>query len=213
MFEMIAYIKSMLMLILAYLVSVTLAGFFKAWVTKKAGDYTAEHAGFLTLDPVVHIDPIGMLALLFVGIGWGRDIPINVFNVERPCRTAKIFSIFYTTTIVHTLIATSALLGIAGVNVLSLTTGHTAVLSVLATVLHIFFNLNLFLAMWRFIQNSVDLVLMDIIARRPEYALYIRLASIIVILLIFSMFGSQIRFFFAQVAHLLALGLLKIFRK
>jgi hypothetical protein len=44
---------------IVYLVSITLANFFQAWLARLMGDDTAEQFGFLTLNPLVHIDPIG----------------------------------------------------------------------------------------------------------------------------------------------------------
>lgn len=41
------------------------------------GDTTAKRYGRLTLDPLPHIDPIGTLALFFVGFGWAKPVPVN----------------------------------------------------------------------------------------------------------------------------------------
>lgn len=43
------------------------------------GDNTAKNDGRLTLNPKVHIDPVGGLMLLIVGFGWARPTPINPF--------------------------------------------------------------------------------------------------------------------------------------
>ena len=48
---LIVQINTYLTLILAYGFSVTIAGAVKAWIAKKAGDHTAEYAGFLTIQP------------------------------------------------------------------------------------------------------------------------------------------------------------------
>lgn len=45
-----------------------------AWLL---GDRTAENAGRLTLDPFAHIDPMGFLAMLVLGFGWARPVPVN----------------------------------------------------------------------------------------------------------------------------------------
>src|SRR5579872_4497027 len=70
-------------LVVAYVICTVLAGYFQAWVAKKAGDTTAEEAGFLTFNPMAHIDPIGALCLLFLHIGWGRFMPINAFMLRN----------------------------------------------------------------------------------------------------------------------------------
>ncbi len=41
------------------------------------GDDTARRYGRLTLNPVPHIDPMGAIALLLVGFGWAKPVPVN----------------------------------------------------------------------------------------------------------------------------------------
>ena len=55
-----------------------------AWVASKLGDDTARYQGRLTLNPLVHLDPIGTLLLLFAGIGWAKPVPINPRNFKNP---------------------------------------------------------------------------------------------------------------------------------
>lgn len=47
------------------------------------GDNTAKYSGRLSLSPVSHIDPVGLLALLFVGFGWARPVPVNFLNLRN----------------------------------------------------------------------------------------------------------------------------------
>lgn len=55
-----------------------------ALVAKQLGDDTAEKLGRLTLNPASHLDPLGTLALLFAGVGWGRPVPVNPNNFQNP---------------------------------------------------------------------------------------------------------------------------------
>lgn len=41
------------------------------------GDDTALKAGRVTLNPAVHLDPLGMLMVVLVGFGYARPVPIN----------------------------------------------------------------------------------------------------------------------------------------
>ena len=41
------------------------------------GDRTAKELGRLSLNPISHVDPLGALALLLIGFGWARPVPIN----------------------------------------------------------------------------------------------------------------------------------------
>ncbi|MBR1592719.1 MAG: site-2 protease family protein [Ruminococcus sp.] len=45
---------------------------------KSQGDDTAEQAGRITLNPFMHLDPIGSLAILLCGFGWSKPMPFNV---------------------------------------------------------------------------------------------------------------------------------------
>ena len=48
-----------------------------ALMATKLGDTTPRAQGRLTLNPVAHIDPVGIILLLFAHIGWGRPVEIN----------------------------------------------------------------------------------------------------------------------------------------
>ena len=62
----------------------------------KLGDHTARYAGRLTLNPLVHIDPVGsVLVPLFLAIsgspimfGWAKPVPYNPYNL-RPGRFSE----------------------------------------------------------------------------------------------------------------------------
>ena len=47
------------------------------WISYKLGDPTAKQAGRLTLNPLKHLDPLGVLCMLFFHVGWARPVPIN----------------------------------------------------------------------------------------------------------------------------------------
>ena len=51
-----------------------------AWMATKLGDTTPRAQGRLTLNPLAHIDPVGIIMLLFVHIGWGKPVEINPNN-------------------------------------------------------------------------------------------------------------------------------------
>lgn len=54
------------------------------FLADKLGDPTARLLGRLTLNPFKHLDPIGTVALLFVGFGWARPVPVNFNNLAHP---------------------------------------------------------------------------------------------------------------------------------
>ncbi|MBD3245577.1 MAG: site-2 protease family protein [Candidatus Omnitrophica bacterium] len=53
------------------------------------GDETAYRDGRLSLNPAVHIDPIGALMVLLVGFGWAKPVPVN-YGVLRDSRFARV---------------------------------------------------------------------------------------------------------------------------
>ena len=73
-----------LILILALVFSLSFHEFAHAYVAYKLGDNTAAYQGRLTLNPLVHLDPIGSLMLLFIGFGYAKPVPVNPMNLDNP---------------------------------------------------------------------------------------------------------------------------------
>lgn len=64
-----------------------------AWSAFRLGDSTARHLGRVSLNPVVHIDPIGTLLLPLIAavtgaplIGWAKPVPVDTRRLGRPRR-------------------------------------------------------------------------------------------------------------------------------
>lgn len=63
----------------------------RGYVAKALGDDTAERSGMLTLNPLVHIDWMGAIAMLLCGIGWSKPVPISLPNCRKvQIRTANL---------------------------------------------------------------------------------------------------------------------------
>ncbi|MFV0496571.1 MAG: site-2 protease family protein [Candidatus Fimivivens sp.] len=58
--------------------------FAHAWAAEKMGDSTARYSRRLSLNPLDHIDPIGALMILLIGIGFARPVPIDSRNFRDP---------------------------------------------------------------------------------------------------------------------------------
>lgn len=81
------------LLFIAGLVSaITIHEFAHAFVAYRLGDPTAKLAGRLTLNPASHLDPLGTLALLLVGIGWGKPTPFDPYNLRNIKRDSALIS-------------------------------------------------------------------------------------------------------------------------
>jgi len=63
--------------------------FAHAFVADRLGDPTPRNQGRLTLDPINHIDMIGLIMLVFAGFGWAKPVQINTGNFKNP-RTGDI---------------------------------------------------------------------------------------------------------------------------
>lgn len=79
-------------ILIALLFSVTIHEFSHAYAANKLGDPTAKNLGRLSLNPLVHLDPLGTLTLMIAGFGWGKAVPVNYYNLKNPKRDAAIIS-------------------------------------------------------------------------------------------------------------------------
>ncbi len=70
--------------VVAILVALTFHEFSHALVSYFLGDQTAKRMGRLSLNPITHIDPIGFIALVTIGFGWGKPVPFNPYNLRYP---------------------------------------------------------------------------------------------------------------------------------
>ena len=76
-------------LVLPLLFSVIVHELSHGYVAYLFGDDTAKRAGRLSLNPLVHLDLMGTIALFFVGFGWARPVPVD-YRKLRHSRTAII---------------------------------------------------------------------------------------------------------------------------
>ncbi len=65
------------------LIALTVHEFSHGYVAYMLGDDTAKRAGRLTLNPISHIDPFGLIMLFIARIGWAKPVPINPYNFNN----------------------------------------------------------------------------------------------------------------------------------
>lgn len=89
-----------LILIVAFLLSLSVHEMAHAFVADRLGDPTARLEGRVTLNPIAHLDPIGTLlplVLLLTGsplvFGWGKPVPFDPYNLRSPRRDAALISV------------------------------------------------------------------------------------------------------------------------
>ncbi len=64
----------------ALVLSLTFHEFGHAFVAKLHGDRTAQLAGRLTLNPLAHIDLMGLVMVVLVGFGYAKPVPVDPRN-------------------------------------------------------------------------------------------------------------------------------------
>ncbi len=73
-----SWLAARVLFLVPVVLSLTVHEFAHAWTARRLGDPTAEMEGRLTLNPLEHIDPVGLLLpLLGVPFGWAKPVPIN----------------------------------------------------------------------------------------------------------------------------------------
>jgi len=94
-----------LIFIAALAPSVILHEVAHGWVAERFGDTTARDAGRITLNPLVHIDPLGtvilpaVLALTGAPVfGWAKPVPVVPARLHRPVRDMAIVGLAGPTT-------------------------------------------------------------------------------------------------------------------
>ncbi len=115
------------------------------------GDPTAKEAGRLTLNPLVHLDPIGtilipMFSLFSAGafIGWAKPVPYNPYKLKGKNAEMKVA---FAGPAANFVIAIFMILGFAGLRALSLTDAlGTGFMELIAAIAYVniglaFFNL------------------------------------------------------------------------
>ena len=70
----------------AALLCITLHELSHGFVAYRLGDPTAKNAGRLTLNPIKHLDLIGLLMMVVVKVGWAKPVPVDMRYFRRPKR-------------------------------------------------------------------------------------------------------------------------------
>lgn len=59
------------------LITLSVHEYAHGYVSDKLGDPTPRSSGRLTLNPLAHIDIVGVLLMIFTGFGWAKPVPVN----------------------------------------------------------------------------------------------------------------------------------------
>ena len=66
------------------LMAITFHEVSHGFVAYLRGDNTAKSLGRLTLNPLKHLDIIGTIMIIVIGIGWAKPVPVNFNNLRNP---------------------------------------------------------------------------------------------------------------------------------
>ena len=83
-------LTGMALSIIPSLICITLHELSHGYVAYRLGDTTAKDAGRLTLNPLRHIDPMGLVMMVAFKFGWAKPVPVNMCRFRNPKRDMAI---------------------------------------------------------------------------------------------------------------------------
>ena len=86
------HVALFVLIMFAIILSLTFHEFGHAAVAKMLGDDTAEKLGRLNLNPMSHIDPMGLLLVVMVGFGYAKPVPFTPRKLKHAWGSAAVAS-------------------------------------------------------------------------------------------------------------------------
>lgn len=86
------YFTRMLVMLPGMVIGFSFHEFGHAISSYRLGDPTPKIDGRVSLNPVAHVDPMGLIALIFCGFGWGKPVMIDPRYYKNPRRDEMIVS-------------------------------------------------------------------------------------------------------------------------
>ncbi|MDB5048377.1 MAG: Zn-dependent protease [Fibrobacteres bacterium] len=82
---MLEHLPDLLLRFFVLTVSLTFHEAAHAWAAYRLGDDTAKRMGRLSLNPLVHMDPLGSLMIFSnMPLGWAKPVPVDSRNIRNP---------------------------------------------------------------------------------------------------------------------------------
>ena len=79
-----SYLLNIVLSVVPSLLCITFHEVSHGYVAYRLGDTTAKDAGRLTLNPLKHIDPMGLLMMVVFKFGWAKPVPVNPNYFKKP---------------------------------------------------------------------------------------------------------------------------------
>jgi Zn-dependent protease len=138
------------------LFSLTIHEMAHAWTADRLGDPTARLLGRVSLNPLVHADPIGTILFPLLAaisniplIGWAKPVPVSVRQLHHPRRDFMLVAAAGPTS--NLLLAIASALALMIVPVSPVTIGEPNVTAPLASTLSLAMRINVLLAVFNMI--------------------------------------------------------------
>ena len=80
------YLLGILLGVIPSLLCITLHELSHGAVAYALGDDTAKRQGRLTLNPIKHLDLLGLVMMVVAHVGWAKPVPVNMMNFKNPKR-------------------------------------------------------------------------------------------------------------------------------
>lgn len=110
-------VKFLIAMVAAYFPTVTISGYFEALIARKMGDRSEYVAEFISLNPMVHANFLGLASILlavfanlkfFIILGFGQTIPINLQAINGQHRWLKLCAVLFVRPLINLLMLISA---------------------------------------------------------------------------------------------------------
>lgn len=82
-----------LLMLPGLILAITIHEYSHAKMADKLGDPTPEAQGRVTLNPLAHVDPVGMICLLVAGFGWGKPVQIDPSRMRSPAKDSMLVAL------------------------------------------------------------------------------------------------------------------------
>ena len=126
-----------------------------AWTADRLGDSTARRLGRISLNPRVHIDPVGTVVLPLIAfvsgapiIGWAKSVPVNILRLRRERRDFVLVAAAGPVSNILLAIAASTMLRLLPV---ATEAGSSSIVTPVAEIVGLAVTLNVLLAVFNMI--------------------------------------------------------------
>jgi len=86
-------IQEFIILAPPFLLALTIHEYSHGYTAMRLGDPTAQRLGRLSLNPVKHLDPIGVICFFIMKIGWAKPVPVDPRYFKNPAKDLLLVSL------------------------------------------------------------------------------------------------------------------------